>query len=157
MLELLPEVAEERREALAWKLLGPEARGFAKDERAAMIAETLEVLNHPDFAAIFGPGSRAEAPIAGLIETSGGSRPISGQLDRILVTAEKVLVIDYKSNRPPPGDESGVAAAYLRQMAAYQALLQGIYPGKAIHCALLWTDGPRLMQLSPDRLDSHAP
>ncbi|MEX2408044.1 MAG: PD-(D/E)XK nuclease family protein, partial [Rhodovibrionaceae bacterium] len=146
-----------RRAEVAGKLLGPEARGLSEAERAALIAETLQVLNHPDFAPIFGPGSRAEAPIAGLIEGKDGPRPVSGQLDRILVGTEKVLVVDYKSNRPPPPNEAGVAPAYLRQMAAYRALLAQIYPGKTIDCALLWTDAPRLMQLSPERLDSHAP
>ena len=46
---------------------------------------------------------------------------------------------------------------YLRQMAAYRAALSAIYPEKPIRCVLLWTDGPRLMELSPGLLDGHAP
>ena len=49
----------------------------------------------------------------------------------------------------PPG--------YLRQMAAYQALLEAIYPARAVRCALLWTEGPRLMALDDAVLVPHRP
>lgn len=68
-----------------------------------------------------------------------------------------MLVVDYKTNRPPPAREADVPAIYLRQMAAYRALLAEIYPQHRIDCFLLWTDGPRLMQISPARLAAHAP
>jgi ATP-dependent helicase/nuclease subunit A len=67
------------------------------------------------------------------------------------VTDDAVLIVDYKTNRPPPPTVEGVAPLYLRQMASYRALLQRIYPERTLRCALLWTDGPRLMAL-PDRL-----
>ncbi|HSR71334.1 MAG TPA: PD-(D/E)XK nuclease family protein, partial [Kiloniellales bacterium] len=82
---------------------------------------------------------------------------VSGQVDRLVVTPERVLVVDYKSNRPAPAAESEVPALYLRQMAAYRALLARVYPDRPVACALLWTDGPRLMQLSDAALETHAP
>ena len=72
------------------------------------------------------------------------------------VGADSVLVVDYKTNRPAPRDEAGVAPVYLRQMAAYHAVLSEIYPDRRIDCALLWTDGPHLMQLSPAILNLQA-
>ena len=33
-----------------------------------------------------------------------GRRPVLGQIDRLVVTEREVLVVDYKSNRPPPAD-----------------------------------------------------
>ena len=68
-----------------------------------------------------------------------------------------MAVVDYKSNRRPPEDAAGVPEVYIRQMAAYRALLSEIYPGRRIDCYLLWTEGPRLMQLSPAQLADHAP
>ncbi len=62
---------------------------------------------------------------------------------------KSIRVVDYKTNRPAPATEAGVAPVYLRQMAAYRIVLSKIYPDLRIDCALLWTDGPRLMQLSP--------
>jgi len=45
-----------------------------------------------------------------------------------------------------------VARAYLDQLAAYEAAISAIYPGKPVRCALLWTDGPSLMPVSAERL-----
>ena len=82
---------------------------------------------------------------------------LSGQVDRLVVTAAEVLVLDYKTNRPPPVTKNDVAEIYVRQMAAYRAVLRRIYPDRAVACALLWTDGPRLMPLPAWLLDRYSP
>jgi ATP-dependent helicase/nuclease subunit A len=82
---------------------------------------------------------------------------IAGQVDRLVVGPDEVLVIDYKTNRAPPATPDQVPAAYLRQMAAYGALLRQIYQGRQVRCALLWTQGPRLMPLDEAALSSYAP
>jgi ATP-dependent helicase/nuclease subunit A len=66
-------------------------------------------------------------------------------------------VIDYKTNRELPATPDRVPTAYLRQMAAYRALLRQIYPDRHVRCALLWTQGPQLMPLDEAVLASHAP
>ncbi len=149
LLERLPELAPEAREGAARRYLGAPAHGLGAGEIDALIAETVAVLDHPDFAALFGPGSRAEVPVAGVV----GKTPVAGYVDRLAVTDSQVLVIDYKTNRPPPARADDVPMAYLRQMAAYRRLLQGIYPDREVMCALLWTDGLRLMALDNARLD----
>jgi ATP-dependent helicase/nuclease subunit A len=68
-----------------------------------------------------------------------------------------VLIVDYKTLRPPPVDETQVPAAYIDQLAAYRAAIAAIYPARAVRCALLWTEGPRLMPISGTLLDRHAP
>jgi ATP-dependent helicase/nuclease subunit A len=78
-------------------------------------------------------------------------------VDRLLIEEKTVWLIDYKSQRPAPESPGDVPALYLRQMAAYRALLARIYPGRAIRSYLLWTDQPRLMQLSDALLAGHAP
>jgi len=50
-----------------------------------------------------------------------------------------------------------VAPLYLRQLAIYHAALARIYPGREIRCALLWTEGPRLMPISPEILAGYLP
>ena len=120
---------------------------------SAYVDETLEILNDSAFSGLFGPGSLAEVPLTGLI----GRTVVSGQVDRLLVADDRILVVDYKTNRPPPDRVEEVAPVYLRQMAAYRALLREIYPGRAVDCALLWTDAPRLMPLPDARLDAYAP
>jgi ATP-dependent helicase/nuclease subunit A len=46
---------------------------------------------------------------------------------------------------------------YLRQMAAYRAVLRQAFPGRVVDCALVWTYGARLMPLPADLLDRHLP
>jgi ATP-dependent helicase/nuclease subunit A len=92
-------------------------------------------------------------PIVGLV----GDYAIAGQIDRLVVTAEEVLIVDYKTLRPKPASDDAVPPAYLRQLAAYRAAVAWIYPGRAVKCALLWTDGPHLMPISPALLDRWAP
>jgi ATP-dependent helicase/nuclease subunit A len=101
---------------------------------------------------LFGPSSRAEVPLAGVI----GDQAVFGQIDRLAITDAEVLIVDYKSDREPPVEPDRVPVAYVRQMAAYRALLREIYPGRAVRCALLWTAAPRLMMLEEALLDHHA-
>jgi ATP-dependent helicase/nuclease subunit A len=82
---------------------------------------------------------------------------IFGQVDRLAVTANAVLLIDYKTNRTPPASAAQVPPGYLRQMAAYQVLLEAIYPGRPVRSALLWTEGPHLMALDDAALAAWRP
>jgi ATP-dependent helicase/nuclease subunit A len=79
---------------------------------------------------------------------------VNGVVDRLALVNDRVLVIDYKTNRPPPRTRDDVPRLYLRQMALYRAVLAKAYGGRAIECALLWTEGPRLMTLPSEMLDS---
>ncbi|WP_088151835.1 double-strand break repair helicase AddA [Inquilinus limosus] len=153
LLQALPELPPEAREAAARRYLARPQHGRDEAEQAEIVATTLAVLAQPGFEPLFGPGSRAEVPVVGLVE----GRALSGQIDRLVVTPESVLVVDYKTNRPPPASIESVPRAYLVQMAAYRAALRLVYPGRTVRCALLWTEGPRLMELPPATLDRHAP
>jgi len=67
-----------------------------------------------------------------------------------------VLIADYKTRSAPEG-AAGVPLLYLRQMAAYRAVLRLIHPDRPVYCVLIWTDGPVITLLPDDLLDSHAP
>jgi len=149
LLQTLPDLPEDARPAAAARFLGRAAWGLSVKQQAEIAGEVSAVLKDTAWGVIFGPGSRAEVPVVGMV----GERVISGQVDRLLVTAGEVLIVDYKTNRPPPLEVAKVDRLYLRQMAAYRAALACIYPGRMIRCALLWTDGPRLMELDKRLLD----
>jgi ATP-dependent helicase/nuclease subunit A len=149
LLQTLPDMAETARPGAASRYLSQPALALAADEVEAIAEEALKVMALPGLGPLFGPQSRAEVPIAGQVEGVA----ISGQVDRLAVTDHEVLIVDYKSNRPPPGRVEDTSPAYVKQMAAYQRILQIIYPGHKVICALLWTDGPALMTLPPAMLD----
>ena len=153
LLQTLPEMTLANREDALKSYLAREAHELTEAQQLEIADEIQTVLNDPDFAPLFGPGSRAEVPLIG--EVAG--QIMSAQLDRLLVTDKEILVVDFKTNRPPPSDPDKVAEIYLRQLAAYRLALQNIYPDRRIRCALLWTVGPHLMPLTSDQLVQYEP
>jgi ATP-dependent helicase/nuclease subunit A len=153
LLQTLPDLPADQREAAAARFLARPVHRLDERSQSEIRREALAVLSHPDWAPLFAEGSVAEAPIVGRV----GNRILSGQIDRLRVTEDQVLIVDYKTNRPPPLKTEGTPTIYLRQMAAYRAALSALYPGRPVRCALLWTDGPRLMELPESLLDPLAP
>ncbi|MGH6996023.1 MAG: PD-(D/E)XK nuclease family protein, partial [Stellaceae bacterium] len=149
LLQSLPRVAPAQRAAAAKRFLARPVLGLPPAEQASIAAETLAVLAAPEWADLFGPGSEAEVPIVGLV----GDRAVSGRIDRLLVTDTEIAIVDYKTMRPVPPTEADVPESYLDQLAAYRAALARVYPGKNVRCALLWTEGPKLMWISAAALD----
>ncbi|HVY33930.1 MAG TPA: double-strand break repair helicase AddA [Caulobacteraceae bacterium] len=150
LLQLLPDLAPGEREAAAARMMAREPK-LTDDQRTEIAAAALGVLSDPRFAAVFGPGSRAEAAIAGRAPGLGPTGAVSGRVDRLLIEPDRVLVVDFKTNRPSPDRIEDADPAYLRQMAVYGAVLQSIFPKRAIEAALVWTDGPKLM-IVPENL-----
>ena len=112
--------------------------------RDGIVNEVIAILDKPEFAPLFAPGSMAEVPVTGYVN----GQLISGQIDRLAVMDDTVWIIDYKTNRPPPAEPKDVAALYRKQMRAYADIIHKIYPNHTIRTALLWTDGVRLMEIS---------
>ncbi|WP_339739246.1 double-strand break repair helicase AddA [uncultured Maricaulis sp.] len=152
LLETLPGLDPDRRREAAVRFVAAQP-DIDEAARSVIVEETLGILDHPDFAALFGPGSRAEVALTGTAPGLPPGTKVRGQVDRLVVTDHEVLIVDYKTNRPPPVDVSGVARVYLGQMAAYRALLRSLHPGKTVRCALLWTDAARLMEIPAELLD----
>ncbi|WP_282604435.1 double-strand break repair helicase AddA [Pelagibius sp. Alg239-R121] len=163
LLQTLPELAFERREEAGRRFLARPLHDLTEAQQIEILDETLAVIEDSRFGALFGPGSQAEVPVVGVVPQRRdsslfrGAEVISGQVDRLLVTDNKVWIIDYKTNRPAPLDPEAVPAIYLKQMASYRSVLRQIYPDKQIETLLLWTDGPRLMHLSDALIADHAP
>lgn len=152
LLQTLPDLDANVREAAATRFLANAGWALSSEEQAEIADAALGVLAIPAFAPLFGPGSRAEVSLVGEIERRGESLFLSGQIDRLLVGESEVLIIDYKTNRPPPAQVEDVSPAYVAQMAGYCALLASLYPDRPIRAALLWTDGPRLMEIPAEML-----
>ena len=151
LLARLPEIEPGRRHALALKFLAAQPDVPDAD---AIARETIRVLNDPAFAAAFAPGSRAEAGIVADLPELGPGARINGRIDRLAVSDDEILIVDFKTNRPPPASEDGLPQIYRTQMALYRAGASKIFPGRRIACALVWTEGPRLMALSDALLDA---
>ncbi|MBX9709078.1 MAG: double-strand break repair helicase AddA [Caulobacteraceae bacterium] len=144
LLERLPEIAPEARAEAARRLLVRQ-RDLSDDQREEMIAAAFGVLDDARFAPVFGPGSRAEVALVGSAPELPPGISINGRIDRLVITPERVLVVDYKTNRPAPDRIEDADPAYIAQMAIYVAVLRALYPDRPVEAALVWTDGPKLM------------
>lgn len=145
LLEHLPAFPADRQANIAQTYLAHMAKDLSTEIAASIVHEVMAILTHPEYAPLFGPHSVAEIPVSGMIDSE---TLISGQIDRLVVTDDSVLIIDYKTNRPPPQDEKDIPDAYRRQMDAYAKTLALIYPDKKIKTYLLWTQGARMVALS---------
>ncbi|SFS32446.1 double-strand break repair helicase AddA [Brevundimonas viscosa] len=149
LLERLPDLPAGDWPGSAARLLSRE-RDLSDAQRAEMIEAALGVLRDDRFAPVFGPGSRAEVAIAGEFE----GVPVSGRIDRLVITTDRVLVVDYKTNRPAPDRAEDADPAYIHQLSVYASVLGRLYPDRRVEAALVWTDGPRLTPVPAELLEA---
>jgi ATP-dependent helicase/nuclease subunit A len=155
LLQSLPDVPVDRRRETALAHLARNASDWSEAERDALAAQVLALIGDIRFARVFADGSRAEVAIAGRLTTRRGDPVlVSGQIDRLVVTPEAVLIVDYKTSHAPPTSAADVPAAYVRQLALYRAVLARLYPELPVKAALLWTETPEMMEISAPALDA---
>ncbi|HYJ59672.1 MAG TPA: double-strand break repair helicase AddA [Methyloceanibacter sp.] len=150
LLQHLPELDPEAQERAARAFIAAHGAELTQELKDEILAETLAVVRDSAFAPLFQPGSIAEVPIVAHI----GGYDLEGQIDRLVEVGNALLILDYKTNRPPPKTLEEVAPAYIAQLAAYRAALRNLYPNRTLRAALLWTDGARLMEVPSADLDA---
>jgi ATP-dependent helicase/nuclease subunit A len=154
LMQSLPDIPPQRRAEALRRHLARAGQELGDDEREKLAAEVAAVMDDVRFAPLFAPGSRAEVPIVGRITRDGRlPLPVSGQVDRLAVTAEEVLIADYKTNHPAPRRIEDVPPGYLAQLALYRAVLAMLYPAHSIKAALVWTEVPDLMEIPAAAMD----
>jgi ATP-dependent helicase/nuclease subunit A len=157
LLQSLPDVELARRREAADHFLARtrDAKSWSVADRNALAAQVLALLDDTRFAAVFAPGSRAEVSIVGRLDrTRGGTLLVNGQIDRLVVTPDAVLIVDYKTNHTPPRRAADAPKTYIRQLALYRAVLAKLYPDRPIRAALLWTELTEMIELSASALDA---
>jgi ATP-dependent helicase/nuclease subunit A len=149
LLELLPALPPAKREQAGRRFLGKEGATLAPGTCEALLSDVCHILETPRFAAVFGPGSRAEVPLAVELPGEDGRTPlfISGQIDRLIVRESEILAVDFKTGGFIPNKLELVPAAYIAQLAAYRLALLRLFPEKPVRAALLWTQRPLLMEV----------
>ncbi len=152
LLQRLPDIAPEKRADAATKILRRLDGNLTSAEREQMMREVFDILAHPEWGKLFTPGARAEVPVCGTITFQGKQLPVSGQIDRLAIHDDEVWIVDYKTHREAPKSFERTPTLYLRQMAAYRALIADIYPTKRIRCAIIWTSTPKLMEIPASTL-----
>ena len=153
LLQHLPQVPPDERDRAADAFVSARGEMLPPAARQEIAAESLAIVGDPRFAPLFAPSSLAEVPVVARIGEGEAAFDLEGQIDRLAIVEDGLLILDYKTNRPPPLKEADVAPAYIGQLAAYRLALRTMFPKKPVRSALLWTDGPRLMEISSTLLE----
>lgn len=150
LFELVPGLPLPRRDVVARAWCQLNVPDLDADD---LVATMAAVLDDPEFAAVFAPGALTEAPVAAVV----GEAVIAGSIDRLLVTETDVLAVDFKTGSRVPAGLDAVPPAHVAQMAAYATALAAVFPGRQVRAALLYTAGPRLIELPADALATWQP
>ncbi|GKY86482.1 double-strand break repair helicase AddA [Sinisalibacter aestuarii] len=148
LLEFLPGYDRGEWPQIAEDLLafGEDAAG--PEEVADLLAEARGVLDAPGLAPLFTADALAEVEISAPVSVAGARR-LHGVIDRLVIGPDRVLAVDFKTNRIAPDRAEDTPEGILRQMGAYETALAGVFPGKRIETAVLWTRVAKLMPLPP--------
>ncbi|MBI1386166.1 MAG: double-strand break repair helicase AddA [Rhizobiales bacterium] len=158
LLEALPRIEEAGRREAASAYLAAQAGAFSKGECDRMVREVLALIDGAETARLFGPRSRAEVAIVAehaAHDGAGGTLRLNGQIDRLVVEDEEIVIVDFKTNRMPPLSPDDVPAAYLRQMAAYRLAIEPLFPDRPVTCVIVWTATAGAMMLPAGLIDQH--
>ena len=143
MLQFLPMSLEEKRDELIDVFLSKQADDFNDVEKMIIKLEVKSLLENSEFAPLFSAKSVAEVSLIGV----SGEHIISGQIDRLVVCDDKVMIVDYKTNRPAAKTVDDVPEAYIKQMKSYKDLVKQIYKDKKVEAYILWTNTAKIMKL----------
>lgn len=134
LLQVLPEIEPKDRTAFLKNL---------SEEDFTISEDFINIFENQYFKHIFSSNSLAEVPILGTID----GKVVSGQVDRLVILPDEVLVIDFKTNTKPPASPQDVPPLYKEQMNAYKSLLKNLFQDKKVRGFLLWTTTMKLMEL----------
>jgi ATP-dependent helicase/nuclease subunit A len=93
----------------------------------------------PALSRFWAPGSRAEAPIAGMM----GGQFYSFRIDRLIETEDAVEFLDYKTDSTRANRDE-----YAEKLKKYAAMLSKIHPSKTIRAYILWLHDWSLDEIS---------
>ncbi len=152
LLEFLPDIFEANRMDKGLEFLRKKFPTAENVEIESILANLLAIMCRDDLKHVFSETSRAEVPVIGI----AGGMVISGRIDRLGITDDKVIIVDYKTGRIPPKSISAINRAYIKQMSVYKDIIKEIYPAKQVECYLIWTEGAVVFKLPEETLGKQA-
>ena len=91
-----------------------------RDLAHAAAQEAVEYPGEPSFAHLFARGSEGEVPLRGRVTLSSGRQvDLLARVDRIVVGADRVLIVEFKTDRAVPPTPDGISQGYVTQLALY--------------------------------------
>jgi ATP-dependent helicase/nuclease subunit A len=117
--------------------------------------EASNTVAHPDLSLLFDPAQYSKAFNEAPVQYLTGERMVYGVIDRLVVTDDSILVIDYKSHLHADSTNiPQVVEDYRAQLDCYAQATTRLWPDLTIRTGLLFTACAELVWL--DRLQSLA-
>ncbi|MFL6650713.1 MAG: UvrD-helicase domain-containing protein [Sulfurifustaceae bacterium] len=138
MLERLTTIdtTRERARLQVWHEFGAE---LETDWLEACWNEACAVIDTPALAHFFDGHRYDEArnEVAVLYHANGNS--VMGIIDRLLIAPDRLVLVDYKTDRTESGDFSALVSRYTPQLRLYAEGVRRLWPGRSIEAVLLFT------------------
>ena len=112
-----------------------------------LLAEASRNIASRDLTSLWSAGA---LPEVGITADLPGLGRLQGVIDRLIVTADTALIVDFKSNALVPDTPEDCPEGLLRQMGAYAAMAAQVWPERQIDTAILWTRDAILMPMPHD-------
>jgi len=154
LLQSLPDIAASERNAAALRYLAQAAHDLPQVTQEALATEATRVIALPDCAVLFGEGSLAEPELIARVDAGERTIEIAARTDRLAVREDAVVIGDFKTDARVPATLDEVSPAYVEQLAAYRAALREAFPGRPVRALLVYTAGPRVLEIPAESLDS---
>jgi ATP-dependent helicase/nuclease subunit A len=142
LLEILPDLPPAQQQPVAEILLRQSMPDEGEAAHATLIKEVLAIIHDPAHAELFREGAQAEVTIRAMIDQQGRPTAFTGRIDRMVVLPERVLIVDYKTQRQIPDRPEQIPLAIHKQLQRYKAAISQLYPDRQVQTAILWTSGP---------------
>ncbi|WP_050928789.1 double-strand break repair helicase AddA [Aestuariivita boseongensis] len=141
LLEHLPRI-----DPAQWSEKAAQILSLPEPAAKPLLTEAAGVLQNDQLKHLFDPTTLAEVSIT----ADMGEIRIHGTIDRLIITENHILAVDFKTNATVPAKPEDTPEGLLRQMAAYAHGLAQTFPDHRIDTAILWTRTAQLMHLPHD-------
>ncbi|APR98387.1 UvrD-helicase domain-containing protein [Wolbachia endosymbiont of Folsomia candida] len=128
ILQYMPKIEKERRKNWVKKYLENINTSEDKDE---IYSKMLAFNEKYDY--LFDLEGKSEIALSGIVDNES----VLVRLDRLCITEDKVIIIDYKSHR---NISTSSLNEIKKQMLTYKILVQELYQNKHIECMVVWVE-----------------
>ena len=136
LLQHLPEIAPENQERAARAFISARGADLAQALQDEILAETLAIIRDPRFAPLFQPGSLAEAPVVAKIGEGEDGYELEGQIDRLAILENELLILDYKTKSAAAQSGRGGGSGLYRPARVLSPRAQAIVSWTEVACSL---------------------
>ena len=151
LLQIIPVHINKNQRKICKKYLLQENIGLSDKEIEKITDEILRICCGSNFSYLFSHNSIPEVPFSFKVK----NRLINGQIDRLVIMNNELLIIDYKTDAIIPKKINDIDSSYLMQMSIYYFAMKEIYPLKKLRCSFLWTKNPSIMNIPDETLFSY--